>query len=77
MGYHFLVDNTDKCASIKIYAFTHNPLILQHVAMCSDHPQGEHTETCQSIRGLYVKVCILILVHLLAFSIKLSINTEI
>jgi len=48
MGYYFLVDNTDKYTSIKIYAFTYNPLTVQHVSICSDHPQGEQTETCPS-----------------------------
>jgi hypothetical protein len=66
MGHHFSVDNTDEYTSIKTYTFTYNPLILQHVSICSDHPQGEQTETCQSIRVPYVKVYILILVHLLA-----------
>jgi hypothetical protein len=46
MGYHFSVDNTNKGTSIKTYAFTYNPLILQHVSIYSDHPQGEQTETC-------------------------------
>jgi hypothetical protein len=77
MGYYFLIDNTDECTSIKTCTFTYNPLILQHVSICSDHPQGEQTETCQNIRGLYVKVYILILVHLLALFIKLFINAEI
>jgi len=44
MGYCFLVDNTDECTSIKTYAFTYNPLILQHVSICSHHAQGEQID---------------------------------
>jgi len=32
------IDNTIKCTSIKIYAFTNNPLILRHVSIFLDHP---------------------------------------
>lgn len=82
MGYYFIVDNTDECTSIKIYAFTYNPLILQHVYYNMFQSvqitlREKRLKHVSSIRGLYVTVYILTLVHLLALFIKLFINAEI
>lgn len=48
------MNNINKRTSIKVYSFTYNPLILQHVSIFLSHPPGviHQTNTYEFFRRL-------------------------